>query len=95
MSSTRKRNRDNRCKNENVQHNKLNTCILHRKDCKDLNFIPLSRISGKAYDKLIYLQNISEKRLSEPLGSPIRMVDICNLIPKNLQGIDLDTTGYH
>ena len=46
-------------------------------------------------DKLSHLQNIRDKRLSQPLDSPNRMEAVCESIPDNLTCADLEAIGYH
>ena len=41
------------------------------------------------------LKSICDRHLAEPLDSPYRMKDVCNHIPENLDGADLETIGYH
>ena len=52
-------------------------------------------IKGPTADKLTQLHAIRDRRLAEPQTSPYRMVDVCYLIPESLEGMNLQTVGYH
>ena len=71
------------------------TCILHVSGIKHGEFTPFSQIKVPVTEKLAYLQNIRDKRLSQPPGSPNRMEAVCKSIPDNLTGADLGAIGYH
>ena len=64
-------------------------------DLQQDNFIPFSKIKVSAPEKLIWLQNIKDRRLKESLDSPYRMTNAGSCIPESLDGIDLEFYGYH
>ena len=58
-------------------------------------FQNFSVCKGESDDKLSYIHDIRDLRLSEPVTSPYRMNNICDKIPSTLEGLPLKTTGYH
>ena len=94
MSSSKRRKTDN-YDSDIKPKEPITSCILHATGIQHGQFTPFSRVKGSAGDKLTYLQTVCEKRLQEHTESPCRMTNICDMIPSNLDGIDLDTTGYH
>lgn len=72
------------------------TCILHVLTLSEYgHFTTLSTCKGGQSEKLSYLHSIRDMRLKEASSSPYRMTDICDQIPSTLEGLDLETTGYH
>ena len=61
----------------------------------DSPFTCFSACKCSPSEKLKYLLDIRDKRLSQPYNSPCRMGDICNQLPKTLNGLDMESTGYH
>ena len=73
-----------------------NICILHNPSISNKSpFICFSSCKGEPSEKLNYLLDIRAKRLSQPLSSSYRMRDVCNQLPRSLDGLNLDVTGYH
>ena len=70
-------------------------CILHVKAKDHENFIAFRDVKVDASEKLSSLHQIRDIRLAEPNDSPHRMGDICTLIPETLEGVDLESVGYH
>ena len=72
-------------------------CILHDgedfNDCD--NFTLLNATKTSPEEKLHQLQDIRDKRKTEPDNSPHCMKKICDQIPEVLTGLNLETTGYH
>ena len=50
---------------------------------------------GEATEKVAQLHKILDERLAEPPDSIHRMEGVCGLIPSSLDGIDLESYGYH
>ena len=71
------------------------TCVLHVVDIDHGHFTSFRNIKGEPREKLAQLHNIRAKRLAEPPGSIHRMHAVCGLIPETLEGVDLDSHGYH
>ena len=71
------------------------TCILHVPGHEKDPFTPLSSTKIGPNEKLVYLQDIRDKRLAQPLDSPLRMDDVCEQIPISLECMDIDKIGYH
>jgi len=59
------------------------------------NFISFRDIKVEPAEKLSFLHQIRDKRLAQPPDSPHRMENVCNLIPETLEGVDLESIGYH
>ena len=78
-----------------VQSKRIECCILHVNDIEHGNFTPLSNVRGTITQKLLQLHEIRKKRLSQPQDSPFRIEEVCNLIPADVEEIDLQTIGYH
>ncbi|EDO31951.1 predicted protein [Nematostella vectensis] len=70
-------------------------CILHARDIQHGDFTPLSIVRGTPEEKLQQLTDIRERRLQQDEDSPYRYEDICSQIPNNLDGIDVEVTGFH
>ena len=73
-------------------------CVLHNSTStydNDDHFTPFSNVKTNADDKLSFLLDIRNRRLAEPSDSNNRMKAACDSLPNNLDGIDLDCTGYH
>ena len=72
-------------------------CIIHAACLADHGrFTPLKSIKSDPHDKLSFLCEIRNRRLAEPLDSPYRCEDSCNLLPQSLSDITPDTNvGYH
>ena len=70
-------------------------CILHVSGIQHGEFIPLQNIRGPPQEKLEMLHNLRKKRLLQSHDSPAQMEAVCKLIPDNLDGVDLEMTGYH
>lgn len=71
------------------------TCILHVEGIQTGDFTSLNNVKGSATEKLAQLHDIRERRLREPKSSPCRMENVCNQIPENLEGVNLEAVGYH
>ena len=72
-------------------------CIIHfdnLKINKKEEFVRL-REKSTALVKLSNLQRIKEKRLQQSVESIERMQDACNKLPDRIDGLDLETTGWH
>jgi len=94
MSKAKKRRTDHGCNLEELQMPPP-VCILHVSGIQHGEFIPLHNIRGPPQEKLEMLHNLREKRLLQSHDSPARMEAVCRLIPDNLDGVDLEMTGYH
>ena len=90
MLKSKKRKSDSGGGSEKLSKRPLLSCILHTPGLEDLDFIPLSQIKGAATDKLALLHTIRSRRLAEPHDSPYRMEDVCNQIPEDITGRDLE-----
>jgi len=95
MPKSKKRKSDNGGGWQELQKRPPITCILHVPGIEHLDFTPFSKVQGSATEKLAQLHSIRVRRLAEPLDSPYRMKDVCNHIPERLDGVDLETVGYH
>lgn len=72
------------------------TCILHVSTLSEYgHFTTLNACKGGQSEKLSYLHSIRDMRLCEAANSPYRMMDICEQIPLTIEGLPLDTVGYH
>ena len=65
-------------------------CIIHKKDSKCEQFTYISKTKDPA-ERFKHIKDIQKKRLSQPLYSSYRMVDICEQIPDEVS----DEHGYH
>lgn len=70
-------------------------CVLHASNIEHGKFIPLSDTKSSPHEKLAKLHSIRDKRLLQPQDSPARMEVVCSNIPESLDGVNLDTAGYH
>ena len=71
-------------------------CVIHNTKVPDTDtFICFSSVKCDPSKKLSKLLQIRETRLAESINSPQRMKDVCDMLPKTLDGLDLETTGYH
>ena len=76
--------------------NRNNSCILHNASLVKVgDFVSFESCYDGAGTKLEYLQNIKKRRLKEDTNSSQRMKTVCDLIPNSLDGLDLETTGWH
>ena len=71
------------------------SCILHVVGIDHGPFITLMNVYGEATEKPEQLHKIRSQRLAESPGSQLRMETVCRLIPDSLEGLDLDSYGYH
>ena len=94
MLKAKKRRTDHACNLEELQIHP-SVCILHVSGIQHGEFIPLQNIRGPPQEKLEMLHNVRKKRLLQSHGSPARVEAVCKLIPDNLDGVDLEMTGYH
>ena len=94
MSKAKKRRTDHGCNLEKLQV-PPSVCILHMSGIQHGEFIPPQNIRGPPQEKLEMLHNVRKKRLLQSYDSPARMEAVCNIIPDNLDGVDLEMTGYH
>ena len=69
--------------------------ILHFIGIDHGPFTSLRAIRGDPNDKLTQLHKICDQRLAESPGSTHRMAAVCCLIPDSIEGLDLDSYGYH
>lgn len=65
-------------------------CILHTNDSKMTQFTYFSELD-KAEERFQKILDIRGQRLTQPLGSPHRMEQVCEQIPQNFTNTD----GYH
>ena len=70
-------------------------CILHVKAKNHGNVIAFRDVKVDAAEKLSSLHQIWDNGLAEPNDSPHRMENIWTLIPETLEGVDLESVGYH
>ena len=71
-------------------------CVLHNtKVPKTDTFLCFSSVKCDPAEKLSKLLQIRESRLAESTNSPHHIKNVCDMLPENLDGLDLDTTGYH
>ena len=70
-------------------------CILHAGAKDHGNFISFRDVKVDAAEKLSSLHQIRDMRQAEPNDSSHRMKHICTLIPETLEGVDLESVGYH
>lgn len=71
------------------------TCILHTSTIPDNDpFTLFTSVRGSPTERLQRLQEIRDKRLSQPHDSSNRMQSVCDQIPASLP-VDLDKVGYH
>lgn len=70
-------------------------CFLHVEGIQHGDFTPLNKVRGLPDDKINQLNDIKKRRLAMPLGSPYRLEEICRRIPDNLNGIDIESNGFH
>ena len=94
MSKARKRRTNHICNLEDLQISP-SVCILHVSGIQHGEFIPLQNIRCPPQEKLEMLHNVRKKRLLQSHDSSPRMEAVCKLIPDNLDGVDLERTGYH
>ena len=73
------------------QHYILHSCQVS----KFGNFTKLKLSKPSPAEKLRALRNIRDRRLKENVDSPLRMQNVCDLIPETLSGLDLDNSGWH
>lgn len=72
------------------------TCILHVSTLSEYgHFTTLDACKGGQNEKLSYLHSVRDMRLREAANSPYRMMNICEQIPLTLEGLPLNTIGYH
>ena len=75
--------------------NRPHICIIHVSGHEDDHFIPFTSRKVDTNEKLSNLQSIRQKRLAQPLHSPLRMEVVCDHIPESLESMYLDQCGYH
>ena len=92
--SSKKRKRDPIGQQEG-QKRHPQSCIIHMIGIDHGPFTPFNNVKGSTADKLAQLHAIHDRRLAEPQTSPYRTVDVCRLIPESLEGMNLETVGYH
>lgn len=65
-------------------------CILHKKDstCEQFTYISKTNNPNERFKRI---KDIQKKRVSQPLDSPYRMIEICEQIPEEAS----DHHGYH
>ena len=72
------------------------TCVLHNTKVPETdNLICFSSVKCDPSKKLSKLLQIRERREAESVNSPQRMKNVCDMLPETLDGLDLETTGYH
>ena len=72
-------------------------CILHSNSVplKSKPFTTLSSLPGDPKARLLELHRLRDIRLKEDTDSAYRMKDVCDKIPDSIDGLDLETHGYH
>ena len=94
MLKAKKRRTDHACNLEELQI-PPSVCILHVSGIQHGEFIPLQNIRDPPQVKFEMLHNVRKKRLLQSHDSPARMEAVCKLILDNIDGVDLEMTGYH
>lgn len=92
MHKVKKQKPDNSSRSQGLE-TASTFCILHVRGRLHGEFIPLTNIKCSPHEKLTELYNIREKRHLQSNDSAIQMEVVCNSVPKNLTGLDLDLTG--
>ena len=72
-------------KSKAVKDDKVNPCIIHFPECKELGTVSLNE------SRFLNIQKIAEKRQSQPPGCPSRLNDACQQIPVTYSA----GAGYH
>ena len=76
--------------------NRKNICFLHSaKLAKVGDFVSLQSCYEGASKTLEYLHNVRQRRRNEEQNSVHLMKPVCDLIPNSLDGLDLETNGWH
>ena len=71
-------------------------CVMHNPNVpSDSQFTSFSSVRCEPTEKLLHLHEIRDRRLAEPIESPFRMKDVCDMLPASLDDLDLERTGYH